>query len=257
MQPVFEAIVQSAARLCAGAMRQRLALDDGDAASLRRCARRATARCWKSRQSASVRLVRDRAAIGPRDPERGSRPRIADVDAAIPDSPDRHARRIGRLSRACCGVPLMRDGRAHRRDHAARDRSVGPFTREADRAARDLRRPGGDRDRERAAVQRDARRRWSSRPRRPRSCASSAARRPTRSRCSTRSSRARHGSVERDRRPDLLVDGETRAPRRERTRAGADADARQDAVPDRTVTRTARVARRATRRRARREIDDL
>ena len=41
----------------------------------------------------------------------------------------------------------------------------------ADRPAEDLCRPGRDRDRERAPDQRDARRRWSSRPRRPRSCA--------------------------------------------------------------------------------------
>ena len=40
--------------------------------------------------------------------------------------------------------------------------------RQGTRAAEDLRRPGGDRDPERAAVQRDARRRWSSRRPRPR-----------------------------------------------------------------------------------------
>ena len=68
---------------------------------------------------------------------------------------------------------------------------------QADRAAQDLRRPGGDRDRERAAVQGAAgaqRRghgsRWSSRRRPRRFCASSAARRPTPSRCSTRWPRA-------------------------------------------------------------------
>ena len=55
-------------------------------------------------------------------------------------------------------------------------RRSGPFTDEADRAPRDVRRPGGDRDRERAAVQgaagrgtRSSRKRWSSRRRPARS----------------------------------------------------------------------------------------
>ena len=59
--------------------------------------------------------------------------------------------------------------------------------RQAGRAAQDLRRPGGDRDRERAAVQRDEGERSSSRRRPARSSRQSAARRPTPSRCSTRS----------------------------------------------------------------------
>ena len=77
---------------------------------------------------------------------------------------------------------------ASRRAADARSRAIGAISlrgpkpgrsRTADRAAQDLRRPGGDRDRERAPVQRDARRRSSSRPRPPRSSRSSAARRPT------------------------------------------------------------------------------
>ena len=63
--------------------------------------------------------------------------------------------------------------------------------------AADLRRPGGDRDRERAPVQRDeGRRRSSSRPRRARSCGSYRARRRTCSRSSRRSRRARARSCE-------------------------------------------------------------
>ena len=72
-----------------------------------------------------------------------------------------------------------RRGRSASSSSAAR--RSGPFTRPADRAAADLRRPGRHRHRERAAVHRAggaqpraARRRWSSRRRRRRSCASSA-----------------------------------------------------------------------------------
>ena len=70
------------------------------------------------------------------------------------------ARRLSRqssqeLSDAPLGRdPLLRDGQDHRCDHGGA-RKCPPFIREADRAAQDLRRPGGDRDRERAPVQRD------------------------------------------------------------------------------------------------------
>ena len=64
-----------------------------------------------------------------------------------------------------------RDHRQPRRDRAVR--------RQGSRAAADLRPPGGGGDRERAPVQRDARRRWSSRPPRPTFFASSATRRRT------------------------------------------------------------------------------
>ena len=56
--------------------------------------------------------------------------------------------------RTTLAVPLVRENRACRR-HPLRRREVRPFTREADRAGQDLRRPGHDRDRERAPVQRD------------------------------------------------------------------------------------------------------
>ena len=69
--------------------------------------------------------------------------------------------------------------------------------RQTDRTFRDLRRPGRDRHRERAAVQgiqernAELREAWSIRRQRPRCSASSAARRPTCSRCWMPSSRAR------------------------------------------------------------------
>ena len=70
-------------------------------------------------------------------------------------------------ARAAIGVILIRRA------------EVAPVHRPADRAAGDLRRPGGDRHRERPPVpgagerNRDLTRRWSSRPRPPRSCGSS------------------------------------------------------------------------------------
>ena len=66
--------------------------------------------------------------------------------------------------------------------------SVRPAVfRQGDRAPQDVRRPGGDRDPERAAVQRDEGGARTANARSPKSCASSRARRPTCSRCSTRS----------------------------------------------------------------------
>ena len=68
--------------------------------------------------------------------------------------PATRGRAGGSASARCCRVPLMREGRAIgaivRRAHGARR-----VHRQADRAAADLRRPGRDRDRERAPVQRD------------------------------------------------------------------------------------------------------
>ena len=56
--------------------------------------------------------------------------------------------------RAVLAVPMMREGKAIGAIAVPRDRGR-PVRRQADRAAPDLRRPGGDRDRERAPVQRD------------------------------------------------------------------------------------------------------
>ena len=78
---------------------------------------------------------------------------IADVQDAIPSTRPRGRCGAVGLSQHCC------------RSAAARRRAIGTITvtparcravhRQADRAAADLRRPGGDRDRERAPVQRD------------------------------------------------------------------------------------------------------
>ena len=54
--------------------------------------------------------------------------------------------------RSVLGVPMLRDGRAHRGHRRRRDARPRPFLRPADRAPQDLRRPGGHRGRERAPV---------------------------------------------------------------------------------------------------------
>ena len=125
---------------------------------------------------------------------------LAETDREYPDI----AAAIRREGiRTTIGDPAPARGRADRLDH--RVPHGGPaLHRQADRAAPDLRRPGGHRDRERAAVQGAggeatgrSPRRSSSRPPPARSCASSAARRPTCSRSSTRSCRAPCGSAAR------------------------------------------------------------
>ena len=93
---------------------------------------------------------------------------VEDVVPLIPsefvDSRDIHARQGYRTVLA---VPMLREGvgRRHRR-HAEGGAAV---LEGRDPAGRDLRRPGGDRDRERAACSTRRRRRSSSRPRPPRS----------------------------------------------------------------------------------------
>ena len=110
-----------------------------------------------------------------------------------------HAGTLG--ARTILAAPLLREGIAIGAD---RDSSYGGSSvyREADRASRDLCRPGCDRDRERAACSKNCRsatrncaRPWSIRRQRPRCSASSAARRRMCSRCSTPSSRARREFV--------------------------------------------------------------
>ena len=66
----------------------------------------------------------------------------------------RHARDRSAGYRAPCAVPMLREGQRGRLDR--RLRAAAPAVPDKrDRAAADLRRPGGDRDRERAPVQRD------------------------------------------------------------------------------------------------------
>ena len=68
---------------------------------------------------------------------------------------DQGIRRPSSASTSAIFAPMMREGKVDRR-HRHRAHRAAPVRRQAGRAARDLRRPGGDRDRERAAVQRGA-----------------------------------------------------------------------------------------------------
>ena len=115
---------------------------------------------------------------------------MTDVDARIRVRAARQASRERGLSAASLRVPMLREGERDRRDQRRRAREPGAFTRAADRAAQDLRRPGGDRDRERAPVQRDQGGARAADGDGGDPARSSAARRPTRSRCSRRSCRA-------------------------------------------------------------------
>ena len=62
-------------------------------------------------------------------------------------------RQAGPATRTMLATPLLREGTPIGRHRRRRRPEVQPVLGQADRAARDLRRPGGDRDRERAAVQ--------------------------------------------------------------------------------------------------------
>ena len=74
----------------------------------------------------------------------------AESEANYPDA--RQHRRNAWAFGPSLAVPLLREGIADRRDHDSPHRSPSIY-READRASQNLRRPGGDRHRERAAVQ--------------------------------------------------------------------------------------------------------
>ena len=93
-------------------------------------------------------------------------------------------------------VPLRKDDAAARHDQRLPPGGAAVH-RQADRAAGELRRPGGDRDGERAADRPRSGRRWSSRPRPPRCCRSSTPRPAIWRRCSMRCWRRRCGCARR------------------------------------------------------------
>ncbi len=165
-QPVFEKILDScqhlfggdAARRAAGRRRRPAATSAPTAAR----AHDAVARP-PSRRRVETHARRPRITRAARDalPRRARRARTCPRALRDRRNADRLLARWP--SRRCCGTAAA-SARSAWRDPPA------PFSRQGAGAAADLRRPGGDRDPERAAVQRDARRRWSSRPRRPKSC---------------------------------------------------------------------------------------
>ena len=143
-----------ATRCCDGqrrrsVLRRRRRLSCGDrrqraGATLERC--RARSRC----RSTATRCI-GRAHRSTRERPR-ARLRDADADATRRERATSR-QRLG--ARIVLVVPLLREGERDRRDRRRARTSRGPFTEKQIALLQDLRRPGGDRDRERAAVQRD------------------------------------------------------------------------------------------------------
>ena len=161
--PVFEAILESASRLFGNPIAAVFRYD-GHEVDL------AATRNWPADAIADAR----RFYPGPPRPEMMSGRVVLSgqvqiqEDALSDPAYDRRTAAAGHWRRMI-GAPLLKDGtadRRHRRRLArARQDAAAPG-----RPAQDLRRPGGDRDRERPPVQRDHAKRSSSRPRPPRCC---------------------------------------------------------------------------------------
>ena len=83
------------------------------------------------------------------------RPVVLIPDVTEDEEYDYHGGEIIGNYRSCLGVPLLRNGELEGVFTLMR-REPGPFTPAPDRTRADLRRPGGDRDRERAPVRRGA-----------------------------------------------------------------------------------------------------
>ncbi len=145
VQPVFDAIVGSAVRLCEARYGAVFSFD-GQLVHL--VAHHNFADDWLEdiRQEYPMRPTTTR--ISGRAILSGSVVQIPD-HALDPDYGSPHATRRG--FRSLLGVPILRERRAHR-IHRHLPAGGWPVSRKADRAAEDLCRPGGDRHRERAAV---------------------------------------------------------------------------------------------------------
>ena len=151
VQPVFDAIAESAVRLCERERSRDVFRVDG------------TSRSCVASPSATIarhRALRTRAARPSAESHRTSaRPRrrtvhVHDLGRRTGDrrSVSRRVAQLARIGhRTMLAVPMLREGVADRRDPDPAH--GGPaLLREADRAARDLRRPGGHRHRERPPV---------------------------------------------------------------------------------------------------------
>ena len=117
-------------------------------------------------------------------------PDLDHIDPGMAHWPVMAARAEG--TRTVAATPLRHEARPIGVLIVYRD-GLAPFTDGELALQQSFRRSGGDRDRECAAVQRNARRRCPGKPPPPTSCASSAGRRPTCNRCSTPSCRPPSG----------------------------------------------------------------
>ena len=151
VQPVFDTIARERRAAVRGASSASIFRFDGEllhgrapsscAAGARRAARREYP-IAPGRGPSSARGD-PRARGRPHRRRRGADPEYADrasiARAGLPD--------------ACSACPMLREGDADRRDHRHRRPRSGPFTDKQIALLADLRRPGGHRHRERAAVQ--------------------------------------------------------------------------------------------------------
>ena len=151
VQPVFDAICDSAVRLLRWRRRHVLQVD-GDRSSSPRVDEHATTPDDAASKAPFPRSCRLDGAARARPSAIARRQRRRRRDRCrMSDSRGRDARHPV-ASEAAAVVPLLRARRGDRRDLRVARREPGGLHRPAGRAAADLRRPGGDRDRERPAV---------------------------------------------------------------------------------------------------------
>ena len=150
VQPVFDAIAERAPRPVRCAPRR----DDRDSTASC-CTWSATTACRPRPRRACGRLP-DEARAAARSTRARSWPRRRCRSPTSSSTRTTRSKSRGRRGgwRSSVAVPMLRDGEVIG-VVAVAARRAGPVLRQADRAAADLRRPGGDRDRERAPVQRD------------------------------------------------------------------------------------------------------
>ena len=131
-----------------------IARPQGDALSIRR-ELRLSARVHRVSCQNVIRLRPDGTVVWPSDRWKARPFTFTDV---LADPEYTFAARRSRLGgfRTVLGVPLLREGTPDRRHRAVQRNEVRPFTDKQIELVDHLRRPGGDRDRERAAVRRGA-----------------------------------------------------------------------------------------------------
>ena len=149
VQPVFDAIAESARVLC-GAVISGVARLDGDRVHL--VAYRGVSQKADQAMRSAFPVSLDSNATTARSIRARAPVQVADVLAEASYELKEAAREAGFVSNLA--VPMMREGQVIGSIVVCRAER-GLVSRQADQAVADVRRPGGDRDRERAAVQRD------------------------------------------------------------------------------------------------------